>query len=336
MELTCRPDERSAVIGKRPVGRTCDRRGACAEASLPAAARRCVPPYPTDGRCMTTSSKTDQPRSVIGGIDTHKDVHVAAVLDELGRLLSTASFPTTKRLSAAASVALRAWRGARGRCRGHRFVGAGVSRLRRARSERDRGEPTEPSDPAAQRQVRHRRCRSRSACGACRRRDRHTEYGGRAGGGVTSAMSGPRRRNESANGSREPVAQLDRHRTRRVAEQLPALSCARSHDCHRWRPGTTHAPRAVTSGRAGAVARRWRPLDHRDPRPEPDINAILGRLAAPLLAVHGVGPTPPASCSSPPATTPTGCARTSLRRALRRRHPRLVRQDQPAPTQPRR
>ena len=27
---------------------------------------------------------------MIGGVDTHKDVHVAAVLDELGRLLATA------------------------------------------------------------------------------------------------------------------------------------------------------------------------------------------------------------------------------------------------------
>ena len=32
---------------------------------------------------------------VFGGVDTHKDVHVAAVLDELGRLLGTGSFPTT-------------------------------------------------------------------------------------------------------------------------------------------------------------------------------------------------------------------------------------------------
>ena len=32
---------------------------------------------------------------VIGGVDTHKDVHVAAVLDEHGRLLDTAAFPAT-------------------------------------------------------------------------------------------------------------------------------------------------------------------------------------------------------------------------------------------------
>jgi len=34
------------------------------------------------------------PGSVVAGVDTHKDVHVAAALDELGRLLSAASFPT--------------------------------------------------------------------------------------------------------------------------------------------------------------------------------------------------------------------------------------------------
>ncbi len=34
-------------------------------------------------------------RSVTGGVDTHLDVHVAAVLDQVGRLLDTASFPVS-------------------------------------------------------------------------------------------------------------------------------------------------------------------------------------------------------------------------------------------------
>jgi len=43
---------------------------------------------------MTDQSAFDESetRRVIGGVDTHKDVHVGAVLDELGRLLDTASF----------------------------------------------------------------------------------------------------------------------------------------------------------------------------------------------------------------------------------------------------
>src|SRR5439155_25169388 len=44
---------------------------------------------------MTTIAHAE-PRRVTGGVDTHKDVHVAAVLDELGRQLGTESFPTTR------------------------------------------------------------------------------------------------------------------------------------------------------------------------------------------------------------------------------------------------
>jgi len=36
-------------------------------------------------------------RVVVGGVDTHKDVHVAAVVDERGKILDTASFATTTR-----------------------------------------------------------------------------------------------------------------------------------------------------------------------------------------------------------------------------------------------
>ena len=35
-------------------------------------------------------------RLVVGGVDTHKDLHVAAVVDERDRLLATASFATTR------------------------------------------------------------------------------------------------------------------------------------------------------------------------------------------------------------------------------------------------
>jgi transposase len=38
---------------------------------------------------------TDQQSRVTGGVDTHKDAHVAAALDQLGRVLGTEVFPTT-------------------------------------------------------------------------------------------------------------------------------------------------------------------------------------------------------------------------------------------------
>ena len=43
--------------------------------------------------------------SVTGGVDTHRDERVAAVLDPVGGLLGTASFPTT----ATGYCALLAW-----------------------------------------------------------------------------------------------------------------------------------------------------------------------------------------------------------------------------------
>lgn len=44
---------------------------------------------------MTTIAH-DEPRWVTGGVDTHKDIHVAAVLDPIGRLMATASFPASR------------------------------------------------------------------------------------------------------------------------------------------------------------------------------------------------------------------------------------------------
>jgi len=42
------------------------------------------------------SMEKDAARHVVGGVDTHKDLHVAAVVDERDRILATASFATTR------------------------------------------------------------------------------------------------------------------------------------------------------------------------------------------------------------------------------------------------
>ena len=41
------------------------------------------------------NTMADEIVDVIGGVDTHGDVHVGAVVDSTGRILGTASFPTT-------------------------------------------------------------------------------------------------------------------------------------------------------------------------------------------------------------------------------------------------
>ena len=61
--------------------------------------------------------------SVTAGVDTHADVHVAAVVDQVGGVLGIETFDTT----ATGCRQLLEWlrgarRGQRGRCRGHRVV----------------------------------------------------------------------------------------------------------------------------------------------------------------------------------------------------------------------
>ena len=40
-------------------------------------------------------SEEIQGRAIVGGVDTHKDAHVVAVIDTVGRLLGTQTFATT-------------------------------------------------------------------------------------------------------------------------------------------------------------------------------------------------------------------------------------------------
>lgn len=54
---------------------------------------------------MTDPTAVQQVLSVTGGVDTHADVHVAAVIDAVGRELGHKEFPTTP----AGYAALRAW-----------------------------------------------------------------------------------------------------------------------------------------------------------------------------------------------------------------------------------
>ena len=67
--------------------------GACARGPVPVLSDRSVRAIHNlyEGMAMTTMAQSA--RRVIGGVDTHKDVHVAAVVDEAGRILGTESFP---------------------------------------------------------------------------------------------------------------------------------------------------------------------------------------------------------------------------------------------------
>lgn len=52
------------------------------------------PTCPTDPGLLMPDLDVAAPRSVIGGVDTHRDEHVAAAIDSMGRLLGVQSFST--------------------------------------------------------------------------------------------------------------------------------------------------------------------------------------------------------------------------------------------------
>jgi transposase len=73
---------------------------------------------------------TDRERIVYGGIDTHQDIHVAAVVDSTGALLGTQQFPTTP----LGLRALQRWLASHGRLgkvgvEGTGSYGAGLARV---------------------------------------------------------------------------------------------------------------------------------------------------------------------------------------------------------------
>src|SRR5918996_1810870 len=90
----------------------------------------------------------DGTRPITGGVDTHLDVHVAAVLDDIGGLLGVESFEA----SAAGNDKLFGWLSSFGTItrvgvEGTGSYGAGLARfLRAAGVEVVEGRPPEPPD----------------------------------------------------------------------------------------------------------------------------------------------------------------------------------------------
>ena len=84
---------------------------------------------------MTDAIVSDRARVVTGGVDTHKDVHVAAVIDPLGAVIATESFPT----NSAGYEALLCWLNSHDQQLGRVGIegtgswGAGLTRYLRAR-----------------------------------------------------------------------------------------------------------------------------------------------------------------------------------------------------------
>ncbi len=240
---------------------------------------------------MTTIAQNES-RRVTGGVDTHKDVHVAAVLDELGRLLATESFPTTR----SGYRRLLRWMRSHGEVTAVGVEGCGSwgAGLARHLASRDVAvvEVNRPN-----RQNRRRRGKSDTV---------DAEAAARAvlNGQATVVP-------KSGTGPVEAVRQLRIARSGAIkartaaANQLHSL-CDTAPDsiraqlagmtvkhkvavAERWRPGPTMSADTAAKRALATVARRWRSLDDEARELSRHIKAILDAVAPEVIAVHGVG-----------------------------------------------
>ena len=95
------------------------------------------------------------PARVVIGVDTHKDVHVAVALDNLGRTLDSTAIPTTpKGYRQAGGVGRQAGAGRGVRVEGTGRTGPAWPATWPSGLLGDRGHPPQPPSPPPERQVR--------------------------------------------------------------------------------------------------------------------------------------------------------------------------------------
>jgi len=235
--------------------------------------------------------ETESPR-VIGGVDTHKDVHVAAVLDEQGRLLESAAFPA----AAPGYRQLTRWLCEFGEVlavgvEGTGSWGAGLSRHLRARGlnviEVNR----------ANRQTRRRKGKTdtvdaESAARAVLAGDATVVP--KAGNGPIESVRQLRVARAGAMKARTAAANQMHSLTDTAPDELRAklrtlTTLQRARLCARLRPGDVMIPSGAAKVALRAVASRWLALHDEIRDLDTHIKTILDTIAAPLLARHGVG-----------------------------------------------
>ena len=250
-------------------------------------------------------------RTVTGGIDTHGEVHVAAVLDEVGGLLGTASFPADPD----GYSALVAWLGDFGDVgkvgvEGTGSYGAGIARFlaragvhvvevdrqnRQARHHSGKSDPLDAVEAA-------RAVLSGRAQGRAKSRDGSIEA-------IRVLVVAKR----SARGARIKALTQMRQLTFSAPDQLQSrlkglpitefVAAAQG-----LRP--TRSPDVVTAATKASLsslAHRVADLEEEISDLDAMITPLLQEAAPELLGVYGVGIDTAARCSSPPATTPSVC-----------------------------
>ena len=243
-----------------------------------------------EGMAMTTM--THQTRRVIGGVDTHKDIHVAALVDEVGRILGTESFPNDSR----GYRQLRTWMARHGEVlrvgiEGTGSYGAGLSRhllrvgvevLEVCRHDRQRRRMKGKSDTID----------AENAARATLAMDMVASP--KTGTGSIEAIRALRVPRNSAVKARTQVAnqihtlidtapdQLRAHLRDRPIPQLVA-------EMARWRPAPPVDPTTAHRYSLHLLARRWQTLSAELDDLNQQLSVLVNHTAPELVAVHGVG-----------------------------------------------
>jgi len=239
---------------------------------------------------MRTRTRPDT--TVTVGVDTHTDRHVAAALDQIGRLLGTHAVPSTD----AGAAALLAWAGRFGAVErvgieGTGAFGAGLSRWLRARGVA----VVEVERPKREQRRRRGKSDPIDAEAAARAVLAGTATAQpKAGTGpveMLRALQAARRsavkaRTQAANQLHALVVTAPdalRTRLRRLSlVRLVATAAA-------FRPGALITPAAATKLALKSIAVRYRRLDAEVAALDAHLGQLLAEAAPDLLAVKGVG-----------------------------------------------
>jgi transposase len=243
---------------------------------------------------MTFDIPETQSRVVFGGIDTHKDVHVAALLDSDGGLVGSASFPTTR----AGYRQLQAWMCragtvARVGVEGTGSYGAGICRhlsaagievvevCRPDRAERRRRGKSDVLDAAGAAEA----ARTGNRIAVPKSRD----------GQVESVRVLRLDRCSAVQARAKALQQIDQlivTAPAQLRDQLRDLARMRLiRSCAAWRPDTAAAADPVVATRIALknLARRYLQLSEEIAELDRLLNRLVAELAPQLIAIVGVG-----------------------------------------------
>jgi hypothetical protein len=245
------------------------------------------------------------------GVDTHLEVHVAAVIDRTGRLLGTQGFPASTR----GYVALVTWAEGFGAVErvgveGTGTYGAGLARFVRAyglpvvavarpdRSTRRRRGKSDPIDA----QAAARATLAGVATTTPKTREGQVE--------MIRVLRLPRRGAMKARVAAAaqlygvPCSAPEELRQPLLGPKTKALVGA----CAALRPGPLTSTTAATKTTLRTLARRWQQLQAELDGLDTQLQALVTAAAPPWSLCPGSGSRPLGSCWSPPATIPSGCA----------------------------